>query len=61
MGRKNESVPQDNPHAAWRMRVAERAAAAYTRNPKLAALTVAGSVGAGLAGLDPPSGYGQAI
>jgi hypothetical protein len=43
------------------MRVAERAAAAYTRNPKLAALTVAGSVGAGLAGLDPPSGYGQAI
>ena len=31
------------------MRVAERAAAAYTRNPKLAALTVAGSVGAGLA------------
>ncbi|HEY6499394.1 MAG TPA: hypothetical protein VIZ20_08205 [Streptosporangiaceae bacterium] len=42
-------MPEQNPHAAWRMRVAERAAAAYTRNPKLAALTVAGSVGAGLA------------
>jgi hypothetical protein len=38
-----------NIHAAWRLEVARRAAAAYTRNPKLAALTVAGSVGAGLA------------
>jgi hypothetical protein len=41
------SVP--NVHAEWRMAVAQKAAAAYTRNPKLAALTVAGSVGAGLA------------
>jgi hypothetical protein len=31
------------------MRIAERAAAAYTQNPKLAALTVSGSVGAGMA------------
>ena len=36
-------------HVAWRMAVAERAAAAYAGNGKLAALTVAGSVGAGLA------------
>jgi hypothetical protein len=52
--RDNEVVPTDdgaaaNPHAAWRMEVARRAAAAYTSNPKLAALTVGGSVGAGLA------------
>ncbi len=40
---------EPNVHAAWRVAVAERAAAAYTSNPKLAALTVAGSVGAGLA------------
>jgi hypothetical protein len=38
-----------NVHAQWRLAVARRAAAAYTLNPKLAALTVAGSVGAGLA------------
>jgi hypothetical protein len=38
-----------NVHAQWRLAVARRAAGAYTRNPKLAALTVAGSVGAGLA------------
>lgn len=38
-----------NVHAEWRLAVARKAAAAYTRNPKLAALTVAGSVGAGLA------------
>ncbi len=42
-------MPEENAAAAWRMRVARRAAAAYTRNPKLAALTVAGSVGAGMA------------
>jgi hypothetical protein len=40
---------EPNPHAAWRMERARRAAAVYTRNPKLAALTVAGSVGAGVA------------
>ena len=44
-----ESTGESNPHAAWRMAVAQRAADAYTENPKLAALTVAGSVGAGLA------------
>ena len=38
-----------NVHAAWRMAVAARAAQAYAGNGKLAALTVAGSVGAGLA------------
>jgi hypothetical protein len=38
-----------NVHAAWRMAVAERAARAYAGNRKLAALAVAGSVGA----LDP--------
>jgi len=38
-----------NAHAAWRLAVAEQAARAYASNDKLAALTVAGSVGAGLA------------
>jgi hypothetical protein len=38
-----------NVHAAWRMAVAGRAAQAYAGNGKLAALTAAGSVGAGLA------------
>jgi hypothetical protein len=38
-----------NVHAAWRLAVAERVAAASAGNPALAALTVAGSVGAGLA------------
>jgi hypothetical protein len=38
-----------NVHAAWRMEVARRAARAYAGNGKLAALTAAGSVGAGLA------------
>ena len=38
-----------NVHAAWRMEVAGRAAQAYAGNGKLAALTAAGSVGAGLA------------
>jgi hypothetical protein len=40
---------QVNVHAAWRMGVARQAALAYAENPKLAALTVAGSVGSGLA------------
>jgi hypothetical protein len=40
---------QPNVHAAWRLAVAERAARAYAGNGKLAAMTVAGSVGAGLA------------
>jgi hypothetical protein len=38
-----------NVHAAWRLAVAERAARVYASNHKLAALTVAGSVGTGLA------------
>ncbi len=38
-----------NVHAAWRLALAEQAARAYASNEKLAALTVAGSVGAGLA------------
>jgi hypothetical protein len=38
-----------NVHAAWRLAVAEQAAPAYASNEKLAALTAAGSVGAGLA------------
>ena len=39
----------ENVHAAWRMRVAERAAGFYAGNRNLAALAVAGSVGAGTA------------
>jgi hypothetical protein len=38
-----------NIHAAWRLAMAERAARVYASNQKLAALTVAGSVGTGLA------------
>jgi hypothetical protein len=38
-----------NVHVAWRMALAKRAAQAYVRNKQLAALTVAGSVGTGLA------------
>ena len=38
-----------NVHAAWRLAVARQAAQVYARNGKLAALTAAGSVGAGLA------------
>jgi len=38
-----------NVHAAWRMAVAGRAAEAYAGNRNLAALAVAGSVGAGIA------------
>jgi hypothetical protein len=39
----------ENIHVAWRMAVAGRAAEGYSGNPGLAALAVAGSVGAGLA------------
>lgn len=38
-----------NVHAGWRLALAERAARAYAPNGKLAAITAAGSVGAGLA------------
>jgi hypothetical protein len=38
-----------NVHVAWRIAVASRVARAYAGNEKLAALAVAGSVGAGLA------------
>ena len=45
-----DGVPgAENVHAAWRMRVAERAAGVYAGNRNLAALAVAGSVGAGTA------------
>jgi len=40
---------EENVHAAWRMAVARRAAEAYAGNRNLAALAVAGSVGAGIA------------
>jgi len=40
---------QANVHAAWRMAVAERAAAAYAPNRRLAVFAVAGSVGTGWA------------
>jgi hypothetical protein len=60
-----------NVHAAWRLALAERAARAYASNEKLAALTVAGSVGTGLADrfsdleldcywFDPPSDLDRA-
>src|SRR5580693_3437844 len=39
----------ENVHAAWRMGVGRRAAGVYAGNPNLAALAVAGSVGAGIA------------
>jgi len=45
-------LPDDGPenvHAAWRMAVARQAARAYTGNRNVAALAVAGSVGAGIA------------
>lgn len=45
----DEMPGADNVHAAWRMGVAERAAGVYARNGNLAALAVAGSVGAGIA------------
>lgn len=38
-----------NVHAVWRLALAERAAPFYASNERLAALAVAGSVGAGLA------------
>jgi hypothetical protein len=40
----------ENVHAVWRMRVARRAVGVYAGNRNLAALAVAGSVGAGTAG-----------
>jgi hypothetical protein len=40
---------QENVHAEWRMAVARQAARAYSGNRNLAALAVAGSVGAGIA------------
>ena len=43
-----------NVHAAWRMEVAERAAAAYAPNQRLAVFAVAGSVGPGRSSLLSP-------
>jgi hypothetical protein len=42
-------MPGENVHAVWRMGVAEQAGRVYARNPNLAALAVAGSVGSGIA------------
>ena len=49
MARPDDQSGAANVHAAWRLAAAEQAAQAYAANEKLAALTVAGSVGAGLA------------
>ena len=49
MERPGGESSEVNVHVAWRMALAERAAQAYGRNEQLAALAVAGSVGAGLA------------
>lgn len=45
----DEMPGAENVHTAWRVGVAERAAGVYAGNPNLAALAVAGSVGAGIA------------
>jgi hypothetical protein len=47
--RPDGEAPEANVHAAWRLVLAERAARVYAGNEKLAALTVSGSVGTGLA------------
>jgi hypothetical protein len=44
-----QPVGEVNIHAEWRLAVAKRIAGTYTGNPNVAALAVAGSVGAGLA------------
>ncbi len=49
VARPDGASGEANVHAAWRLAVAEQAARAYAPNDKLAALTVAGSVGTGLA------------
>lgn len=49
MARSDGESGDANVHAGWRLALAERAARAYASNQKLAALTVAGSVGTGLA------------
>ncbi len=49
MARPDGESRTANVHAAWRLALAEQAARAYASNGKLAAVTVAGSVGTGLA------------
>jgi hypothetical protein len=49
MARPDCGSREANVHVAWRLAQAGRAAQAYAFNQKLAALTVAGSVGTGLA------------
>ncbi len=49
MARPDGESRAANVHAAWRLALAEQAARAYASNDKLAAVTVAGSVGTGLA------------
>jgi Domain of unknown function (DUF4037) len=48
--RASDSAPDANVHARWRMAVAQRVARVQADNPGIAALAVAGSVGAGTAG-----------
>lgn len=49
MARSHADTGDANVHAAWRLALAEQSAEAYVSNEKLAAMTVAGSVGSGLA------------
>jgi hypothetical protein len=49
VARPDGEAPEANVHAAWRLVLAERAAQVYASNEKLAAFTVSGSVGTGLA------------
>lgn len=49
MAQHDDESGEANVHAAWRLALAEQAGRAYASNQKLAALTVAGSVGTGLA------------
>ena len=71
MARPDGESGTANVHAGWRLTMAGRAARAYAPNDKLAALTAAGSVGAGLADrfsdleldcywFDPPSDLDRA-
>ena len=71
MAQHDDESGEANVHAAWRLALAERAGRAYASNQKLAALTIAGSVGIGLADrfsdleldcywFDPPSDLDRA-
>ena len=49
MRKTDGQADEENPHVAWRIAVARRVAGCYAGNAGVAALAVAGSVGAGLA------------